>query len=94
VENVVERTGFASGVGGVGFAIEGRKFARCTIGFHLPVPIVIGPTAKFGSDLSALFKRKHLDRSPDFFNLAHDQKICLEMGLFATVNFPNALFPL
>jgi len=79
-------------VGGIRLAVEGREFARSTVGFHLAVPIIIGPTAQFGGDFSAFFNRKHLDGLPDGLNRAHDSRICSKDELFATVIFAGCSF--
>ena len=56
MENVVEGTRLAGSVGGVSLAVEGGEFAPCRVGFHLAIPIVVGPAAEFGDDLGAFFQ--------------------------------------
>src|ERR1019366_2343492 len=84
VENVVEGTRLAGSVCGVGLAIEGGGSARCRVGFHLTVPIVVGPAAQFGDDLGAFFKRETLNRRPDFLNRAHTETLCPDDTVLAT----------
>ena len=84
MENVVEGTRLTSSAGGIGLAVEGAEFAPGRVGFHLAVPIVVGPAAEFGDDLGAFFQREPLDRRLDFLNRAHTETLCPEDEVLAT----------
>jgi hypothetical protein len=71
VENAIKRACFAARLGDVGVAVEGSEFACGSVGFHLSVPIVISPTAKFSGEFSAFFNRKQLDGCPDGLKRTH-----------------------
>src|ERR1035438_3968792 len=50
-ENVVQGARLSSAMCGGGFTIELGKRARRGVTFHLAIPVVIRPSAKFGGDL-------------------------------------------
>ena len=74
-ENVVQGWRLSGAVCGVGLVVELEKFAGCCVSFHLPIPIIVRPTAKFGGDLGALFQRKPADGRFYFLNRAHGASI-------------------
>ncbi|MGO9587447.1 MAG: hypothetical protein ACLP2Y_14735 [Limisphaerales bacterium] len=70
-ENVVQGKRLSGAVCGVCLVVELEKFAGCCVTFHLPIPIIVCPTAKFSGDLGALFQRKPADGRFYFLNCAH-----------------------
>jgi len=67
---------------GVGFTIELGKLARRGVTFHLAIPVVIRPAAKFGGDLGAFFQRKPADGRFDFLNCAHGASVTFGQRIF------------
>jgi hypothetical protein len=60
---------------GVRLAVEVVEFAGCRVAFHLAIPFIVSPAAKFGNEFSVLFRRQFANCSFDFLNGTHAEKM-------------------
>ena len=67
----VERLGLPRPVGVGRVFVQRVKPACGGIGFHPPVPIIVGPAAEFGDELRPLLYRKLVDGALDLLRSAH-----------------------